>query len=185
MIRGLVLAAFCCLSLRAQFNEMVTTDDGSAILFRSPLALRRVERYRAAEDLSLGCEGLQPGLFRAGFAIRQPGLRVRRVPLRGWPDFGLRRLSRLFGSRLHAPSNPHWSLNGATVPAAPTVFPPFQVSRDGRFLAAGSTVVNLSTGAAQTAPGGLAFGGRFGIGNNGGLLMLTLHQFFPLAPRWT
>src|SRR5450432_1513238 len=39
MRRGLVLAAFCCFSLRAQFDEIVTADDGSAVLFRSPWRL--------------------------------------------------------------------------------------------------------------------------------------------------
>ncbi len=180
MTRGLILAVFCCLSLRAQFGEMVTTDDGSTILFRSPW------RLAGSNDTA------QPKIFRwdaKGFSL------VFSAPVSPFInpayafDAFLSGDGRISGYGIYpgcsgaACSSLKSTLvvNGAVVPAAATMFPPFQVSRDGRFLAAGSTVVNLSTGAVQTAPGGIAYGGRFGIGNNGGLLMLTLHQFFPVG----
>ncbi len=159
---------------------MVTTDDGSAILFRSPW------RLAGSNDTA------QPKIFRwdaKGFSL------VFSAPASPFINPGyafdafLSGDGRISGYGTYpgcsgaacSSLKPTLVLNGAAVPAASTLFPPFQVSRDGRFLAAGSTVVNLSTGAVQTAPGGLTYGGRFGIGNNGGLLMLTLHQFFPVG----
>src|SRR3954451_10190201 len=35
MTRGFILMGLFCLSLRAQFDNLVTTDDGSTLLFRS------------------------------------------------------------------------------------------------------------------------------------------------------
>jgi hypothetical protein len=67
-------------------------------------------------------------------------------------------------------------LNGATAPAGISTAVPYQVSRNGRFLASGTTVVDLTTGTAtQVSPGDVAAGG--GLGNNGGLLTLTLLWF--------
>jgi uncharacterized protein (TIGR03437 family) len=180
MKRGLILAALCCLSLRAQFDEMVTTDDGSAFLFRS--------RWRLAGS----DDTTQPKIFRwdaKGFSVLYSAPDSKLIS----PAYGFDAFLSGDGKISGYGTYPGCSgaactnlksglvLNGATVPAAIALFPPFQVSRDGRFLAAGNTVVNLATGATQTVSGGFAYGGRFGIGNNGGLLMQTLHSMFPVG----
>jgi uncharacterized protein (TIGR03437 family) len=180
MTRSLIPAVFCCISLHAQFNEMVTTDDGGTLLFRSAW------RFAGSGDTA------QSKIFRwdaKGFSLvfSAPDSQVVSPPY----AFGalLTGDGRISGYGVYPGCSGAACtslksilvLNGATAPATLAAFPPFQVSRDGRYLAAGTTVVNLSTGAAQTAPGGIALGGRFGIGNNGGLLMLTLHQVFILS----
>lgn len=177
---GLAFAVCCCFSLRAQFDDMVTTDDGGTVLFRS--------RWRLAGS----DDTAQTKIFRwdeKGFTlvVSAPDSAFVNPPYASGAF--LTGDARVSGYVLYPGCSgsacgtlkPTLVLNGAPVPAALTAFPPFQVSRDGRFMAAGATVVDRSTGAAQVAPGGIALGGRFGIGNNGGLLMLTLHQAFPLS----
>jgi hypothetical protein len=177
MTRGLFLAASCCLSLMAQFDGMVTNDDGSMVLFNSSW------RLAGSNDSAL------PKIFRwdangFGLVFSAPNPSLLNPPYAFGPFLtGDARISGYVvypGCSVSDCSTLRYQLvlNGAAIPPTLTSFPPFQVSRDGRFMAAGSTVVDVSTGVARTAPGGLAMGGRFGIGNSGGLLMLTLHQMF-------
>lgn len=179
MTRGLVLMVLGCLSLRAQFDEMVTTDDGSTVLFRSPW------RLAGSNDTA------QAKIFRwdaKGFSLvfSPPDSELVIPPYADAPfltgDGGISGYAVYPGCSEPTCFNvkPTLMLNGATVPAALPSIGPFQISRNGRFLAAGGTIVDLSTGAMQTSQAVVtAVGGRFGIGNNGGLLMLT---FFPF-PR--
>jgi len=76
-------------------------------------------------------------------------------------------------------------LSGATLPSSIAAAASLQVSRNGRYLAAGNSVWDRNTGTLQVVTAGgsggitpLPVGGRFGIGNNGGLLYLVLHKAF-------
>ena len=80
-------------------------------------------------------------------------------------------------------------LSGATLPSSIAPAISLQISRNGRYLAAGNTVLDRNTGTLQVVTAGgsggntpLPVGGRFGIGNNGGLLYLVLHQAFIVSP---
>src|ERR1039457_5772308 len=73
-------------------------------------------------------------------------------------------------------------LSGATLPSSIAPAASLQVSPNGRYLAVGNTGLHRNTGTLQVVtaggPGGitpLPVGGRFGMGNNGGLLYLVLH----------
>jgi hypothetical protein len=177
MTRALSISAFMCFSLHAQFDDIVTTDDGSVILFNS--------RWRVAgsgdADLLKIFRWDSKG-FTVVYSPSNPGFIS--------PPFAFNPLLTGDGKVSGYVSYPGCSgsgcssvkstlvLNGATVPAALPSGGTIQLSRNGRFLAAGSTVVDLSTGATRTAAGGFPEGGPFGIGNNGSLLMLTVHQAF-------
>jgi uncharacterized protein (TIGR03437 family) len=180
MTRGLVLALLCSLSLRAQFDGMVTTDDGSTLLFQSQW------RLAGSSDTN------RPKIFRwdsKGFALvySAPDAALLSPPYASSPflsgDGKVTGYLVYPGCSGSGCSTVQYSpvLNGVTAPSGLPSSPSVQISRNGRYLAQGSSVVDLTTGLSQTAPGGLPVGGRFGISNNGGLLMLTLHSLFPVG----
>jgi len=166
-----------CISLHAQFDDMVTTDDGSVLLFNSPWRLagsgdsdlQKIFRWDA-KGFTLVYSPPDPGFISPPFAFNP--LLSGDGKISGYLTYP--------GCSGSGCSSVKFTLvlNGATVPAALPAAETIQLSRNGRFLAAGSTVVDLSTGATRTAAGGFPEGGPFGIGNNGSLLMLTVHQEF-------
>ena len=177
MTRALSIAAFMCFSLHAQFDDIVTTDDGSVLLFNSRWRLAgsgdadllKIFRWDA-KGFTVVYSPSNPGFISPPFAFNP--LLAGDGKVSGYVSY-----PGCSGSGCSSVKST-LVLNGATVPAALPSGGTIQLSRNGRFLAAGSTVVDLSTGATRTAAGGFPEAGQFGIGNNGGLLMLTVHQAF-------
>jgi hypothetical protein len=177
MTRALSIAAFMCFSLHAQFDDIVTTDDGSVILFNSRWRLAgsgdadllKIFRWDA-KGFTVVYSPSNPGFISPPFAFNP--LLTGDGKVSGYVSY-----PGCSGSGCSSVKST-LVLNGATIPAALPSGGTIQLSRNGRFLAAGSTVVDLSIGATRTAAGGFPEGGTFGIGNNGSLLMLTVHQAF-------
>jgi uncharacterized protein (TIGR03437 family) len=180
MTRGLVLVLLCNFSLWAQFDRMVTTDDGSTLLFQSQW------RLAGSNDTN------RPKIFRwdsKGFALvySAPDAPLLSPPSASSPflsgDGKVSGYTVYPGCSGSTCGTVQYSpvLNGATAPSGLPPSPSVQISRSGRYFAEGSSGVDLTTGVAQTAPGGIPVGGRFGISNNGALLMLTLHSLFPVG----
>jgi uncharacterized protein (TIGR03437 family) len=164
-----------CLSLRAQFDNMVTTDDGSALMFQSSWRLAGSNDTNLLKIFRWDANG-----FSLVFSPPNPGL--AQPPYEG-PPF-LSGDGKISGyvvypgcSAACSSQKPTLILNGATAPAGISPAAGIQMSHNGRFLAAGTTVVDLTTGmATDVAPGEIPAGR--GLGNNGGLLTLTLIQQF-------
>jgi uncharacterized protein (TIGR03437 family) len=171
-----ILIGLFCFSLQAQFDNLTTTDDGSTLLFQSRWRLSGSNDTNLLKIFQGDAKG-----FGLVFSPPDPGLAE---PPYESPPF-LSGDGKISGfvvypgcSGVCSSVKPRLVLNGATAPAGISTAAVFQISRNGRFLAAGTTVVDLTIGsAAQVSPGDIA-AGRFGLGNNGGLLTLTLHQVF-------
>jgi uncharacterized protein (TIGR03437 family) len=179
MIRITFFLAFFCLGLHAQFDSLQTTDDGSVLLFGSAWHLAgtddsgssRIFRWDATRfsQVSKPSTGqfLSPSFTSAPF-------------LSG--DGKISGYSVVAGCSTGCPSlKPTLVLNGAAAPASLTPSINAFLSRNGRYLASGNTVADLSTGATQNLPSGLPVGGRYGIGNNGTVLMYIVHQVFIIS----
>src|SRR5215475_15497390 len=176
MIRGLILISVFSLSLQAQFDNLVTTDDGSTLLFQSTW------RLAGSNDTNLlKIFRWDANVFSLVFSPPNPGLAE---PPYESPPF-LSGDGKISGYVSYAgcsgagcsSQKPTLVLNGATVPSGISPAEGIQVSHNGRFLAAGTTVIDLTTGkAADVAPGDIPAGR--GLGNNGGLLTLTLIKQF-------
>lgn len=176
MTRICILIGLFALSLRAQFDSLATTDDGSTLLFQSAW------RLAGSNDTNL------PKIFRwdaTGFSqiFSPPYTGLAQPPYESAPflsgDGKISGYVAYAGCSGAACSSrqPMLVLNGATAPAGISPAAGIQVSQNGRFLAAGTTVADLSTGkVSDVAPGDLAAGR--GLGNNGGLLTMTLMQQF-------
>ena len=178
MTRGFILIGLFCFSLQAQFDNLVTTDDGSMLLFQSTWRLAGSNDTNLLKIFRWDAKG-----FNLVFSPPGPGM--AEPPYESAPFLsGDGKISGFVvypGCSGAACSSvkPTLVLNGATAPAGIPTATVLQISRNGRFLAAGTTVVDLTTGSvAQVSPGDIAAGGRCGLGNNGGLLTLTLHQAF-------
>jgi hypothetical protein len=176
MIRGFLLIGLFCVALPAQFNNLVATDDGGRLLFQSTWRLAGSNDSNLLKIFQWDGEG-----FSQVFSPSNPGL--AEPPYESAPFIsGDGKISGyvVFAGCTGAAcsgSKPTLVLNGAIAPAGIATAVPFQVSHNGRFLASGTTVVDLTTGTAtQVSPGDVAAG--VGLGNNGSLLTLTLHQTF-------
>src|ERR1035438_10870032 len=174
MVRSFILIGLFSLPLRAQFGSLVTTDDGSTLLFQSTWRLAGSNDTNLLKIFRWDAKG-----FSLIFSPPNPGLAE---PPYESPPF-LSGEGRISGYVVYAgcsgaacsSQNPTLVLNGATAPAGISPTAGIQVSHNGRFLAAGTTVVDLTTGkATDVAPGDIPAGR--GLGNNGGLLTLTLIQ---------
>ena len=176
MIRGSLLIGLFCVSLQAQFNNLVTTDDGGTLLFQSTWRLAGTNDTNLLKIFRWDAKG-----FGLVFSPPNPGF--AEPPYESAPFMsgdgtisGYIVYPGCTGSACSS-TEPTLILNGAPVPAGIAARVPFQVSRNGRFLASGTSVVDLTSGTAtQVSPGDVAAGG--GLGNNGGLLTLTRHQAF-------
>ena len=176
MIRSFILIGLFSLSLQAQFDNLVTTDDGSTLLFQSTWRLAGSNDTNLLKIFRWDAKGFSPI-----FSPPNPGLAE---PPYESPPF-LSGDGKISGYVVYAgcsgaacsSQKPTLVLNGATTPAGISPTAGIQVSHNGRFLAAGTTVVDLTTGkATDVAPGDIPAGR--GLGNNGGLLTLTLIQQF-------
>ena len=185
MASALLSAAFLSLPLCAQFDNLVTTDDGSTLLFQSQWRVAGSGDGNLSKIYRWDSHG-----FTTVFSPVNSGLISR--PFATSPvitgDGAISGYLKYAGCSGSACSNTSYVsvLNGATLPSS--IAPPavsLQISRNGRYLADGNTVLDRNTGTAQVVTAGasggpppLPIGGRFGIGNNGGLLYLVLHQVF-------
>ena len=176
MIRSFILIGLSSLSLRAQFDNLVTTDDGSTLLFQSTWRLAGSNDTNLLKIFRWDAKG-----FSLIFSPPNPGL--AQPPYESPPflsgDGKISGYVVYAGCSGAACSNqkPTLVLNGATAPAGFSPAAGIQVSHNGRFLAAGTTVVDLTTGkATDVAPGDIPAGRA--LGNNGGLLTMTLIQQF-------
>lgn len=192
MIRNLLASvllssAFLSPPLCAQFDNLVTTDDGSTLLFQSQWRLAGSSDGNLTKIYRWDSHG-----FTTVFSPVNPGLIS--PPFATSPvitgDGAISGYLKYAGCSGSACSNTTLVpvLSGATLPSS--IAPPaisVQISRNGRYLAAGNTVLDRNTGTQQVVTGGsggippLPVGGRFGIGNNGGLLYLVLHQTFIIS----
>jgi uncharacterized protein (TIGR03437 family) len=177
-MRLLFAAAVLCLPLHAQFNDMVTNTDGSIVLFRSAWRLAGTNDGDLQKIYRLDSRG-----FTLVFSpvdtgqIVPPSVAPPFISADG-SIFGYTAIPGCAGSTCST-TKPILVLNGAAIPSALPQVMPFQLSANGRYLAASLTVVDRTTGVAQVATGGaVPVGGRFGIGNNGGVLTLLLHPLF-------
>jgi uncharacterized protein (TIGR03437 family) len=188
MASALLSAAFLSLPLCAQFDNLVTTDDGSTLLFQSPWRVAGSGDGNLSKIYRWDSHG-----FTTVFSPVNPGLIS--PPSATSPlitgDGAISGYLKYPGCSGSACSNTSYVpvLSGATLPSS--IAPPaasLQISRNGRYLAFGNTVLDRNTGTVQVVtlggPGALPplpVGGRFGIGNNGGLLYLVLHQVFIIS----
>ena len=187
MTRNLIFAAILCLPVQAQFNSMVTTDDGSTVLFQSAWRMAGSNDGPLQKIFRLDSRG-----FSVVFSPPDPGLIVSPLAT----DSAISGDGKIFGYTTFAGCSgtgcgvPRVSLtvSGASLPAGLPQLYPFQISRNGRFLSAGMMVADRTTGSivnlasiTAMAQAGAAFGGRFGISDNGGLLLLAIHSVFPVG----
>jgi len=184
MASALLSAAFLSLPLCAQFDNLVTTDDGSTLLFQSQWRLAGSGDGNLSKIYRWDSHG-----FATVFSPVNPGLIS--PPFATSPvitgDGTISGYLKYAGCSGSACSNTSYVpvLSGATLPSSIAPAASLQISRNGRYLAAGNTVLDRNTGTLQVVTAGgsggntpLPVGGRFGIGNNGGLLYLVLHQAF-------
>lgn len=159
MIRGFILIGLFSLSLRAQFDNLVTTDDGSTLLFQSSWRLAGSNDTNLLKIFRWDASG-----FSLIFSPPNPGLAQ---PPYESPPF-LSGDGKISGYVVYAgcsaaacsSQKPTLILNGATAPAGISPAVGMQVSHNGRFLAAGTTVVDLTTGkATDVAPGDIPLAG--------------------------
>src|SRR3982751_509968 len=163
MVRSFILIGLFSLSLRAQFDNLVTTDDGSTLLFQSTWRLAGSSDTNLLKIFRWDAKG-----FSLIFSPPNPGLAQ---PPSESPPF-LSGDGKISGYVAYAgcsgaacsSQKPTLVLNGTTAPAGISLAAGIQVSRNGRFLAAGTTVVDLMTGkATDVAPGDVPAGR--GLGN--------------------
>ena len=188
MIRTLLALSLLHLPLYAQFDNLVTTDDGSTVLFQSQW------RFAGSSD------GNQSKVFRwdaQGFASfsAPPNLQPASPPTAFNPiisgDGSITGYISYTGCAGGAACFYTPYLQVSSGPALPPTFPLsplLQISRDGRYVASGTTVLDRNSGTMQVVGAGdptlsnaLPIGGRFGIGNNGGMLVLVLHRMFIIS----
>jgi uncharacterized protein (TIGR03437 family) len=176
MLRRLILICLFSSSLQAQFDNLVTTDDGSTLLFQSTWRLAGSNDTNLLKIFRWDANG-----FNLIFSPTNPGLAE---PPYESPPF-LSGNGRISGYVVYAGCSgtvcstrkPTLVLNGAAVPAGFLPSAEIQVSQNGRFLAAGTTVVDLTNGkATDVGPGDIP--AVRGLGNTGGLLTLTPIQQF-------
>ncbi|HWC96455.1 MAG TPA: hypothetical protein VG456_06895 [Candidatus Sulfopaludibacter sp.] len=177
MTRVFLLFTVFCFSLRAQFDNLATTDDGSTLLFQSTWRLSGSNDTNLLKIFRWDGKG-----FSLVFSPPNPG--QAEAPYESGPF--LSGDGKISGFVVYpgctgvacSTVKPTLVLNGATAPATISLAAPVQISRNGRFLAAGTTLVDLTTGSvSQISPGDIVASAR-ALGNNGGLLTLTLHQAF-------
>lgn len=185
MASALLSAAFLSPPLCAQFDNLVTTDDGSTLLFQSQWRLAGSGEGNLSKIYRWDSHG-----FTTVFSPVNPGLisppSATSPVITG--DGAISGYLKYPGCSGSACSNTSYVpvLSGATLPSSIAPAVSLQFSRNGRYLAFGNTVLDRNTGTLQvvTTAGGsggnipLPVGGRFGIGNNGGLLYLVLHKAF-------
>jgi uncharacterized protein (TIGR03437 family) len=184
MAPALLSTAFLSLPLCAQFDNLVTTDDGSTLLFQSQWRLAGSGDGNLSKIYRWDSHG-----FTTVFSPVNPGLIS--PPFATSPvisgDGAISGYLKYPGCSGSACSNTSYVpvLSGATLPSSIAPAISLQISRNGRYLAFGNTVLDRNTATLQVVTAGgfggippLPVGGRFGIGNNGGLLYLVLHQAF-------
>ena len=169
MIRSCILIGLFSLSLQAQFDNLVTTDDGSTLLFQSTWRLAGSNDTNLLKIFRWDGKG-----FSLEFSPPNPGL--AEPPSESAPF--LSGDGKIWGFVIHpgcsgaacSSVKPTLVIHGATAGMATASVT--QISRNGRFLAAGTTVLDLTTGGVvQVSPGDIAASGHLGLGNNGGLLI--------------
>jgi len=183
LVSALLNAALLSFPLCAQFDNLVTTDDGSVLLFQSQWRTAGSGDGNLVKIFRWDSHG-----FTTVFSPPNPGLIAPSSAtspiisgdgtITGYVIFP--------GCAGAACSTTTYSsvLSGATLPPTLPPTPTLQISRNGRYLAAGTSVLDRSTGVVQTVQSSdpsinpFPIGGRFGIGNNGGMLFLTLHKIF-------
>jgi uncharacterized protein (TIGR03437 family) len=188
MIRTLLVSvllntALLSLPLRAQFDNLVTTDDGSVLLFQSQWRTAGSGDSNLTKIFRWDSHG-----FTTVFSPPNPGLisppsAVNPIVSGDGTVSGYLSYPGCAGAACNTTTYSP-VLSGATLPSSLPAAATLQLSRNGRYLAAGTSVLDRNTGAVQAIQSSdptinpLAIGGRFGIGNNGGVLFLTLHKIF-------
>ena len=172
MPRCIIFIVLFCVPLHAQFDNLVTTDDGSSFLFQSTWRLAGSNDTNLLKIFRWDTKG-----FSLVFSPPNPGL--AEPPYETGPF--LSGDGKISGYLVYAgctaaacsSTKPTLVLNGASVPASIPAFGPIQVSHNGRYLSSGTTVVDLTTGkATDVAPGDIT--GAASLGNSGALLTQTL-----------
>lgn len=184
LVSALLNTALLSFPLRAQFDNLVASDDGSVLLFQSQWRTAGSGDSNLTKVFRWDSHG-----FTTVFSPPNPGLIS--PPSASNPiisgDGTITGYISFPGCAGASCSTTSLSavLSGATVPSSLPSAVQFQISRNGRYLASGTSVLDRSTGAVQnvqssdpTTNGALPVGGRFGIGNNGGVLFLVLHKVF-------
>jgi uncharacterized protein (TIGR03437 family) len=180
----LLSAAFFTLPLCAQFDNLVTTDDGSTLLFQSQWRLAGSGDGNLSKIYRWDSHGFTTVFLPVNPGLISPPSATSPVITGDGAISGYLKYAGCSGS---ACSNAFYVpvLSGATLPSSIAPAVSLQVSRNGRYLAFGNTVLDRNTGTLQGVTAGgsgglppLPVGGRFGIGNNGGLLYLVLHKAF-------
>src|SRR6202140_3822146 len=188
MASALLSAAFLSLPLCAQFDNLVTTDDGSTLLFQSQWRLAGSGDGNLSKIYRWDSHGFTTVFSPVNPGLISPPSATSPVITGDGAISGYLHYPGCSGSACSSTSYVP-VLVGATLPSS--IAPPavsLQISRNGRYLAFGNTVLDRNTGTVQVITAGasgalapLPVGGRFGIGNNGGLLYLVLHQVFIIS----
>ncbi len=187
MLRNLVILPgllTLTLPMQAQFDNLVTTDDGSTLLFQSQWRLTGSAGGNLSKIFRWDSHG-----FATVFSPPDPGLITAPSaynPLISGDGSIAGYISYAGCAGITCNTTPYsLVLSGASLPSSMPPSAIFQLSRNGRYLAAGTSVLDRTTGVVQTAGSGdpsgavpLPVGGRFGIANTGDILLLVLHRAF-------
>jgi uncharacterized protein (TIGR03437 family) len=177
MGRVTFLLAFFVLGLHAQFDSLETTDDGSVLLFQSAWHLAGTNDDGLFRIFRWNSQGFgqvsQPatGQFLSPAYVNSPILSG------DGKISGYSQVPGCSGTACVA-IKATLVLNGANASAGLTPTANIYLSRNGRYLASANTVLDLSTGTTQNLTSGIPVGGRYGIGNNGTVLLYVVHQAF-------
>jgi uncharacterized protein (TIGR03437 family) len=177
MFRTALLGAVLCLNACAQFDALQTTDDGSVLLFQSAWRLGGTADVSVSRIFRWDAKGFtQISQPEAGETLNPP-YHLSSFLSGDNKVFGYSFIPGCSGAGCTS-LKPTLVLNGATAPANLPPSTNMVLSRNGRYLASGNLIADLSTGATQKITTGFIAGGRCGISNNGGLLVLIVHQSF-------
>src|SRR5262249_11902952 len=144
MIRASFVLTFSCVVLHAQFDSLLTTDDGNALLFQSAWHLAGANDSGSSRIFRWDAKGFgqvsQPstGQFLSPSYVISPFLSG------DGRNSGYSLMPGCSGA-VCTSIKPTLILNGATAPANMSPSTNVQLSRNGRYLASGNIVVDLST----------------------------------------
>ncbi len=177
MFRTALFLAVLCLNARAQFDSLETTDDGNVLLFQSAWRLAGAPDATSARIFRWDTQGFTQISPPASGQTLSPPYVLSPFLSGDGKIVGYSSVPGCSGTGCAA-VKPTVVLNGAPAPANLPPGTNCALSRSGRYLASGNTVIDLSTGAIQTLATGMMVGGRYGLSNNGGLLSIVVHQAF-------
>src|SRR5215472_16288799 len=177
MSHAVLLLGVFCLNASAQFDSLETTDDGSVLHFQSAWRLAGATDVTHSRIFRWDAKGfIQISPPATGETLSLPYILSPFLSGDG-KIFGYSFVPGCSGTGCTS-LKPTLVQNGATAPANLPPSTNCSLSRNGRYLASGNTVADLSTGATQTITTGMIGGGRYGISNNGGLLVLIVRSAF-------